>query len=304
MPVETATYINDLNAANPASSDGLSQGDDHLRLIKAVLKATFPNLTGSMDLSDAQVDNIAANLVEFADGTSTAPKLRAVSETSLGFYRPATGKLSLTTGKRLLGNGTVAVGSIHQFPKVPSNFSSAGVAGTNTEYLECDGSVYNVADFPDLGAFLGSTFGGNGTTTFGVPSLKDTGRFLRSRTSLVAVGTSQSNVIKNHVHTFTGTAASNTTGVTATTNTTGAHQHTYGLAAGGASTQAGAGGRYLAEPVALDDLTSSNGDHSHTVTVTDPGHTHTVSGTTDNNTGGSADETRPEAFVVIMAIKT
>lgn len=39
-------------------------------------------------------------------------------------------------------------------------------------YLVCDGSIYNVANFPYLGARLGATFGGNGITTFGVPDLR------------------------------------------------------------------------------------------------------------------------------------
>lgn len=43
MAVESATYIDDLNDSYPPGSDPRSQGDDHLRLIKNVLKATFPN---------------------------------------------------------------------------------------------------------------------------------------------------------------------------------------------------------------------------------------------------------------------
>jgi hypothetical protein len=43
MGVETATYVADLQAANPGSSDLRSQGDDHLRLLKSVLQNTFPN---------------------------------------------------------------------------------------------------------------------------------------------------------------------------------------------------------------------------------------------------------------------
>lgn len=39
-------------------------------------------------------------------------------------------------------------------------------------YLLCDGTVYNISSFPYLGARLGSTFGGNGSTTFGVPDLR------------------------------------------------------------------------------------------------------------------------------------
>jgi hypothetical protein len=42
MGLESATYIDDLDPANPISSDKRKQGDDHLRLIKDVLQNTFP----------------------------------------------------------------------------------------------------------------------------------------------------------------------------------------------------------------------------------------------------------------------
>ena len=46
MGLETGTYVDDLNAANPVGATDLkSQGDDHLRLVKSVLKSTFPNAT-------------------------------------------------------------------------------------------------------------------------------------------------------------------------------------------------------------------------------------------------------------------
>lgn len=43
MALESATYISGLVATNPPGSDSISQGDDHLRLIKTVLKNTLPN---------------------------------------------------------------------------------------------------------------------------------------------------------------------------------------------------------------------------------------------------------------------
>lgn len=42
MGLETATYVADFVSTNPPSSDLRAQGDDHLRLIKAVLQAQFP----------------------------------------------------------------------------------------------------------------------------------------------------------------------------------------------------------------------------------------------------------------------
>lgn len=48
MALEAATYVNDLVTTNPVgASDPKGQGDDHLRLIKTVLKNTFPNAVGA-----------------------------------------------------------------------------------------------------------------------------------------------------------------------------------------------------------------------------------------------------------------
>lgn len=45
MSLETATYISDLVSTNPVgATDFVNQGDDHIRLLKAVLQAQFPNL--------------------------------------------------------------------------------------------------------------------------------------------------------------------------------------------------------------------------------------------------------------------
>ena len=60
MGLETGTYISDLNASNPVgASDPKSQGDDHLRLVKSTILATFPNVTGAMSLTHTQVNNAA-----------------------------------------------------------------------------------------------------------------------------------------------------------------------------------------------------------------------------------------------------
>lgn len=48
MALESGNYINDLAITNPTSSDPKSQGDDHLRLIKTVLKETLNGFTGAI----------------------------------------------------------------------------------------------------------------------------------------------------------------------------------------------------------------------------------------------------------------
>jgi len=43
MALENAAFVDGLVITNPTGSDSISQGDDHIRLIKKVLKATFPD---------------------------------------------------------------------------------------------------------------------------------------------------------------------------------------------------------------------------------------------------------------------
>lgn len=56
MALESATFLASLVAANPASSDAASVGDDHLRLIKSVLLNTFPNLAGEVSATHNQLN--------------------------------------------------------------------------------------------------------------------------------------------------------------------------------------------------------------------------------------------------------
>lgn len=68
------------------------------------------------------------------------------------------------------------------FTPVGTIISVMGVTAP-ANYLACDGTVYNIADYPELAAYFGqqfsmvNKFGGNGTTTFAVPDLR--GEFLR-----------------------------------------------------------------------------------------------------------------------------
>lgn len=68
MALESATYINQLVAANPTLSDPKAQGDDHLRMIKSVLKNTFPNVTGAVTLTQAQINALGDTTLYFKPG--------------------------------------------------------------------------------------------------------------------------------------------------------------------------------------------------------------------------------------------
>lgn len=63
MALESGTYISDLVITNPTSTDPKSEGDNHLRLIKSTLKATFPNVTGAVMTTQDQLNSIGRNKV-------------------------------------------------------------------------------------------------------------------------------------------------------------------------------------------------------------------------------------------------
>jgi hypothetical protein len=56
MALEIGNFISDLNAANPNNTDLKSQGDDHLRLLKKTLKASFPAVAGAVTKSHTELN--------------------------------------------------------------------------------------------------------------------------------------------------------------------------------------------------------------------------------------------------------
>ena len=81
MTVESASYISQLNTANPAASDNISEGDDHLRLIKSVLQTQFPSLaTTAVTQSSAQMNKLGFEtgaIMMF--GSNSVPSTQTIS---------------------------------------------------------------------------------------------------------------------------------------------------------------------------------------------------------------------------------
>lgn len=103
MPLESGTTIDALNSSNPAATDGLGQADDHIRLVKAVLKGTFPNWTTALTATAAQVDAAVTAIVTGpikapANGSGSAPAYTWGTELSLGWYRAGAGDMRAAAG--------------------------------------------------------------------------------------------------------------------------------------------------------------------------------------------------------------
>jgi len=152
MALESATYINDLNAANPAATDGLAQADDHFRLVKGAVKATFPNVTGAITATHGAIDAaatfagaITASVAEInvLDGISAG-----LTSTELSVLDGVTASTAQINASSLIGTlpvvGTLAEGSV--VVGNSSSVASAVAIGASGTVLKSNGTTISWGD--------------------------------------------------------------------------------------------------------------------------------------------------------------
>lgn len=84
MALETATYISGLINTNPTATDPKSQGDDHIRLIKATLLTTFPGITGALTPTHTQLNQQVAAVAVNAAAAAASIAVNAAGNVSIG----------------------------------------------------------------------------------------------------------------------------------------------------------------------------------------------------------------------------
>ena len=130
MALETGTFINSLNAANLASTDGLAQADDHMRLIKSTVKASFPNITGAVNATQTELnikDGVTTSIdeINLLDGVTaitaeinyingvtcnSQTQINAITSDVLADTSPQLGRKLDTNGNSIaFGNWTIEV---------------------------------------------------------------------------------------------------------------------------------------------------------------------------------------------------
>ena len=157
MALETATYINTLDATNPTATDPKNQGDDHLRLIKSAVKATFPNVAGAVTPTHAELNHVA--------GVTSAiqTQLNAKGDVTLTGAQTLTNK-SLTS-PTLTGTPTAptATGGTNTTQVATTAFVQAAVsAGGSMVYpgaglAVSTGSAWGASKTAPAGALVGDT---------------------------------------------------------------------------------------------------------------------------------------------------
>ena len=202
MALETASYVSQLNSSNPTSTDTVSQADDHLRLIKSVLKNTFPNLDQPVTATPAQINSpvpkgfiglwsgsiatIPSGWV-LCDGNNSTPDLRQK-------FVMGAGNVTNTPGTT--GGSSTATLTTANLPAHTHDFSGVtGSGGSHTHSVTDPGHIhsYNVVSvvpgtisYGGGGPGIGATGSTTGASTTGI--------------SIVADGA--------HTHAFSGTTTS------------------------------------------------------------------------------------------------
>jgi microcystin-dependent protein len=269
MPLETATYLHDLVVANPAHTDGLSQADSHMRLLKSTLQNTFPNFTSAaLASTQAQIDAAVAAtpfavptgaVMDFAMATAPTGWLacdgQAVSRTTYAALFAAVG----TTWGVGDGSTTFNVPPIQNYFRRHRNV--AGLAGAV-------GTLQNPSNL---------------THTHAVSSVT---------TGTESVG---------HTHTQQGSFNSGLE--------SGPHTHLYSAPATPAGVQGGSTyTANIASASAATGGNSADHYHNTTISGQTLGqstsHTHTVPGSTTATGSADASEARPYSAAFLACIKT
>ena len=135
MGLETGTYIDSLNSSNPGATDSVAQGDDHIRLLKSTIKATFPNLTGAVTSTHTELnllDGVTATTGElnYVD-VETLGTVEASKAITVDANKDVTGIRNLTITGTLSGaSGLVTMSDVYPVGSIYINATNSTNPGT------------------------------------------------------------------------------------------------------------------------------------------------------------------------------
>lgn len=304
MALETATYISQLVTTNPAHTDGLNQADSHLRLLKTVLQATLPNITGAVTASHTDLNTTT--------GMAATVALLGTNRIRNDIAQTATGPLTVTNAVSASsiqqgGNALIPAGIIAMWAGLTTNVPAG--------WHLCDGTTGT----PNL---IGMFIVGAGP---GGPSVAQVGGTNVQTLTVSTAGAHAHNGFVSqagsHGHPGSGTDAQgahshtgNTGAFALTINEMPTHGHGVGTqaiigSAGGNSM--GVGGSFGSVVHVLEGngaahshSISSDGIHGHNLNISNASdHTHAIGSDGAHNHTVSVD-VRPTYYAVCLIMKT
>ena len=164
MALESATYVSGLVDSNPSGSDSISQGDDHLKLIKSVLQSTLPNANAALNgVHTGAVAPTSTSAGQLWFDTSGTGVLKVRDKADSAYDNVDTTSTALPTGIISLWYGSIA--------SIPSGWSLCDGSGSTPDLRDKfivgagTGGSYAV----DANAAMGNT-GAHTLTTSEMPA--------------------------------------------------------------------------------------------------------------------------------------
>ena len=219
MGLESATFISDLNTSNPTSTDVLSQADDHLRLIKAAIKTTFPNINAAVTATPAAIN--AATSFDMPSGSII---VYAGSSAPTGWLFCDGSAISRSTYATLFG----IISTSYGVGDGSSTFNLPDIRGRVVAGKEASASLLTSAVGGLNGNTLGNTGGAQGITLTSAQS----GLPAHNHTLTMNAHT-HTFTANPHTHTVTNALPIGASGIGAGTVTGGAPVTTSSTTAGG-----------------------------------------------------------------------
>jgi hypothetical protein len=234
MALETAAYIDGLVASNPPAADPVTQADDHLRLIKAVLKNTFPNLSGPVTATAIQINSekSTGTVVDWWGALVDLPAHYGLCDGSTYAKLDGSGSIvspNLINRFRLGAGGSVTLGAFGGTlgPTITTSAAGGhtpagvnGAAGGHDHGAATGSHALTIAETP---AHSHSPTGGDAYATYKLGDPAGTGlaigsglpiRISETATSSIGGGVGHTHTIAavaDHMHVFTGTAVADHT---------------------------------------------------------------------------------------------
>jgi hypothetical protein len=165
MTVETASYISQLDPTYPAAGDPKSEGDNHLRLVKTVLKTQFPNFgTNAITATAAEVNYLVGvtSAVQTQINTLDTGKASKSGATYTGTHDFTAAALTVPT--QATGDATTKAASTAFVSATAFNAALPGQTGNGGKFVTTDGtntSWSNIYGTPTL--ISTNTTASNGT---------------------------------------------------------------------------------------------------------------------------------------------
>lgn len=141
MTVETASYISQLDPTYPAAGDPKSEGDNHLRLVKTVLKTQFPNFgTNAITATAAEVNYLVGvtSGVQAQLNTLTSAKAAKAGDTYTGAHDFTGGTIAVPTAT--VGDATTKAASTAFVSATAFNAALPGQTGNAKKFVTTDGT--------------------------------------------------------------------------------------------------------------------------------------------------------------------